>query len=373
MTRAASLDLGVTGNCIISALIDREARVVWSCLPRLDGDPVFHALVDDGAASGRGYWSIELAGFERSEQEYVANTAVLVTRLFSSNGSAVEVTDFCPRFEREGRMFRPQMLVRRVRSIAGTPRICVKLRPSFEYGALRPEITHGSNHIRYVSPDRVLRLTTDAPVSYVLGETPFLLEAEASFVLGADESLSDGTGAMARAFQEHTEAHWRQWTRRLAIPPEWQDAVLRAAITLKLCTFEETGAIVAAMTTSIPEAPGSGAQLGLPLLLAARRVLRRAGAQLAVRSRHHGALPALPRQHRRPGAGRAPATGVRHRARTPPRRARSDDARRLSRHGAGPRGQPGVRASPARRLRQRRARHRAGFLRPAPAAAADGA
>ena len=119
MTRAASLDLGVTGNCIISALIDREARVVWSCLPRLDGDPVFHALVDDGAASGRGYWSIELAGFERSEQEYVANTAVLVTRLFSSNGSAVEVTDFCPRFEHDGRMFRPQMLVRRVRPIAG--------------------------------------------------------------------------------------------------------------------------------------------------------------------------------------------------------------------------------------------------------------
>ncbi len=258
MTRAASLDLGVTGNCIISALIDREARVVWSCLPRLDGDPVFHALVDDGAASGRGYWSIELVGFERSEQQYLGNTAVLVTRLYSSNGSAIEVTDFCPRFKREGRMFRPQMLVRRVRSLAGTPRITVRLRPSFAYGALRPEITHGSNHIRYVSPDRVLRLTTDAPVSYVLAETPFLLESEASFVLGADETLSDGTGAMARAFQEHTETHWRQWTRRLAIPPEWQYAVMRAAITLKLCTFEETGAIVAAMTTSIPEAPGSG-------------------------------------------------------------------------------------------------------------------
>ena len=110
MTRPASLDLGVTGNCIISALIDREARVVWSCLPRLDGDPVFHALIDDSsAADARGFWSIELGGFERSEQEYVANTAVLITRLFSSNGSAVEVIDFCPRFERLGRMFRPQI------------------------------------------------------------------------------------------------------------------------------------------------------------------------------------------------------------------------------------------------------------------------
>jgi GH15 family glucan-1,4-alpha-glucosidase len=259
MSAAASLELGVTGNCIISALIDREARVVWSCLPRLDGDPVFHALIGEGnSGEARGFWSVELAGLERSEQEYAGNTAVLRTRLHSSNGSAIEVTDFCPRFERQGRMFRPQMLVRRVRALAGTPRICVRLRPSFGYGALAPEVTHGSNHVRYVSPGRVLRLTTDAPVSYLLAETSFLLESELNFVLGADESLSDDAGSMARAFQEETESHWRQWTRRLAIPPEWQDAVIRAAITLKLCQFEETGAIVAAMTTSIPEAPASG-------------------------------------------------------------------------------------------------------------------
>ncbi len=259
MNTAASLDLGVTGNCIISALVDRNARIVWSCLPRLDGDPVFHALVSgETREDARGAWSIELGGFERSEQSYVPNTAVLVTRLYSSNGSAVEVTDFCPRFERGGRMFRPQMLVRRVRAIAGTPRICVKLRPSFGYGALAPAITHGSNHVRYVSADRVIRLTTDAPVGYVLAETPFLLESELHFLLGADETLDDDPKRTARTFQEETEAYWRHWTRRLAIPPEWQDAVLRAAITLKLCQFEETGAIVAAMTTSIPEAPASG-------------------------------------------------------------------------------------------------------------------
>ena len=259
MTQPSSLDLGVTGNCVISALIDRAARVVWSCLPRLDGDPVFHALVDNGGgADARGFWSIELGGFERSEQEYLGNTAVLVTRLFSANGSAVEVTDFCPRFERHGRMFRPQMLVRRLRPLAGTPRICVRLRPSSGYGAQRPATTHGSNHIRYVSEDRVLRLTTDAPVSYVLSETPFLLESGINLVLGADETLSGGPEAIAREFQEETEGHWRRWAGRLAIPAEWQDAVIRAAITLKLCQFEETGAIVAAMTTSIPEAPASG-------------------------------------------------------------------------------------------------------------------
>jgi pentatricopeptide repeat protein len=154
-------------------------------------------------------------------------------------------------------MFRPQALVRRVRALAGTPRIRIRLRPSFEYGALAPTITHGSNHIRYVSPERVLRLTTDAPVTYVLEETQFLLERSISLVLGADETLADGPEQTSRDFQEMTEAWWRHWTRRLAIPAEWQDAVIRAAITLKLCQFEETGAIVAAMTTSIPEAPGT--------------------------------------------------------------------------------------------------------------------
>jgi len=259
VTQPASLDLGVVGNCVVSALIDRAARVAWSCLPRLDGDPVFHALLNNGGgADARGFWAIELGGYERSEQEYVENTAVLVTRLYSSNGSVVEVTDFCPRFENNGRMFRPQMLARRVRALAGTPRICVRLRPSFGYGARAPDITHGSNHIRYVSEERVLRLTTDAPVSYVLSETPFLLEKALSFVLGADETLAESPEQTTRSFQKETESYWRLWSRRLAVPPEWQDAVIRAAITLKLCTFEETGAIVAAMTTSIPEAPATG-------------------------------------------------------------------------------------------------------------------
>jgi pentatricopeptide repeat protein len=260
VTDPVSLNLGVVGNCVISALIDTQGRVVWSCLPRLDGDPVFHALVDSdvaGSRSGRGSWEIRLSGMVRSEQSYRPNTAILATRLFAGDGSAIEITDFCPRFKTRGRLFRPQMLVRRVRALAGTPRISVHLRPSFEYGAREPEITHGSNHVRYVTDQQALRLTTNAPVSYLLEETPFLLEGPTSFVLGPDETLRSSVEHTAREFEEETESYWRLWSRSLALPLEWQDAVIRAAITLKMCTFEETGAIVAAMTTSIPEAPGT--------------------------------------------------------------------------------------------------------------------
>ena len=253
-----TLSLGVIGNCAISALIDPAARVVWCCLPRPDGDPVFHALIDGEPREGqRGVWAIELDGYVRSEQQYVENTTVLLTRLFDGAGNAIEITDFAPRFEARERMYRPMMLVRRLRPLAGTPRIRIRLRPSHAYGKSSPDRTQGSNHIRYVGAEPTLRLTSNAPISYLMEETSFLLDEPLSLLLGPDEPLSEGIEATARAFEENTTRYWKEWVRRLTLPLEWQEAVIRAALTLKLCTFEETGAILAAITTSIPEHHGS--------------------------------------------------------------------------------------------------------------------
>ena len=118
-------------------------------------------------------------------------------------------------------------------------------------------LTSGSHHIRYVGPSMTLRLTTNAPVDYVRDETPFNLNSPIDLILGADETLSEGVTQTADVFEERTRTYWRQWVHRLAIPFEWQEAVIRAAVTLKLCTYEPTGAIVAALTTSIPEAPNT--------------------------------------------------------------------------------------------------------------------
>ncbi len=102
-----------------------------------------------------------------------------------------------------------------------------------------------------------MRVTTDASVSYLVEETPFALDKPVSFFFGSDEPLRSETDATAREFLEDTIAYWQDWVRSLSIPFDWQEAVIRAAITLKLCNYEETGAIVAALTTSIPEAPGT--------------------------------------------------------------------------------------------------------------------
>ena len=118
-----TLDLGVIGNGSFGALVDRQARVVWGCLPAFDGDPAFCALLSPREHDG-GDLAVELEDFERSEQEYVSNTAVLRTVLHDQHGGAVEVLDFAPRWKQNGRIYRPVSIVRRVRPLAGTPQ-CV--------------------------------------------------------------------------------------------------------------------------------------------------------------------------------------------------------------------------------------------------------
>jgi GH15 family glucan-1,4-alpha-glucosidase len=258
-----SLNLAVIGNCAISALIDRSSDLVWSCFPRIDGDPVFCALVDGQKEGGKardrrnGVFYIRLVGMARCDQHYIDNTAVLVSVQSDAHGNAVEITDFAPRFEQYERMFRPPTLIRRVRPLKGRPRIQVRVKPMFDWGSQRPQITRGSNHMRFVGPQQALRLTSDAPISYVVEEQPFIVDRPISFFFGADETLDAEVEPTSRRFLERTIDEWQGWARALSIPFDWQDAVIRAAITLKLCNFEETGAIVAALTTSIPEAPNT--------------------------------------------------------------------------------------------------------------------
>ncbi|HET7587415.1 MAG TPA: glycoside hydrolase family 15 protein [Gammaproteobacteria bacterium] len=263
MTEHLDLNLAVIGNGSFSALLNARADIVWACLPRFDSEPVFSSLLQNGtdanAQPGQtGVYAIELMDLIRTEQRYLPNTAIVVTRLYDRFGGAVEVHDFAPRFGQYGRFYRPIMLVRQVRPIAGNPRIRIVLRPSCAYGSPISEITHGSNHIRYVGASQVLRLTTDASITTVLEEQAFILNRELTLLLGPDETIAHSIADTGRRFFEQTRDHWHRWVRALAIPFEWQSAVIRAAITLKLSGFEDTGAIIAAPTTSLPEAPHSG-------------------------------------------------------------------------------------------------------------------
>ena len=142
VSMTGTLNVGMIGNCSFAALVDPRARIVWSCMPRFDSDAFFNALINDAREENGdaldGAFSVELEGFAASHQAYVDRTAVLKTTLHGDDGS-IEVTDIAPRFYLRGRPFRPRTIIRRIRPLSGSPRIRIRMRPTFDYGRLQPQ------------------------------------------------------------------------------------------------------------------------------------------------------------------------------------------------------------------------------------------
>lgn len=246
-------DLGLIGNCQFSALIERTGAVVWCCLPRFDSEPVFSTLLD---AKDGGQFLVGPAEGEAGTQRYLDNTNVLETT-FETAGGSIRVLDFAPRFIQHDRTFRPTQFIRIVEPVDGTPRIRVKCDPRLGWSKHVPPQLHGSNHVRFEGFPAPLRLTTDIPISYLLGQ-PFALTERRHLILTWGAPVEEPLAALCDRFLHETVRYWQRWVKECDVPPLFQQEVIRSALALKLHCFEDTGAIVAAMTTSIPESPGSG-------------------------------------------------------------------------------------------------------------------
>ena len=250
------LDLAVIGNGRTAALVDPCSRIVWWCYPRFDGDPIFCRLL--AGNDEKGFSDVVLDDMAEFQSEYLRNTAIVSTVLTDRHGNKLRITDFAPRFHQFGRVFRPPQIFRILEPVAGLPRITIRMRPTNQYGKPLRQRSLGSNHIRYSSEGTVIRLTTDAPLSLIDDEAPFVLTRRLHLVFGPDEPFPADLQTTCREFADRTHEYWMEWVRRLSISYDWQEAIIRAAITLKLSNFDETGGVIAAHTTSIPEAPGSG-------------------------------------------------------------------------------------------------------------------
>jgi GH15 family glucan-1,4-alpha-glucosidase len=258
MSAPAHLDLAVIGNCQIAALVDDRGRIVWACLPKPDADPVFCALLRrEGGDSVSGVFAVDLRDMTDAKRSYVRNTAILETTLADAHGNSLKITDFCPRFRSRGRNFRPMAIVRMIEPVKGRPIVNVRLRPRCNYGADDPQRIAGSHNIRFLSAGLNYRVTTNSSLSPLLDESAFVLGTPLAFILAPDETIEETPLTLARSWLDETRYYWHEWIRGLAVPFDWQEAVIRAAITLKLCTYEDTGAVLAALTTSIPEMAGS--------------------------------------------------------------------------------------------------------------------
>jgi GH15 family glucan-1,4-alpha-glucosidase len=246
-------DLGLIGNGQYAAHVSTGGDVLWCCLPRFDADPVLAGLLDEERG---GHFQVGPPAGGAGRQHYLPNTNVLVTE-FADEQGAFRVIDFAPRFEQHQRAFHPTQLFRIVEPIRGTPRVQVRCEPVLGWSGRPADRVHGSNHVRFEGYPSQVRLTTDVPLSY-LGGPPFTLTGRRHLVLTWGTPIEEPLAPLADRFLSETVRYWQRWVKHCDIPAAYQEQVIRSALTLKLHCFEDTGAIVAATTTSLPEAPGSG-------------------------------------------------------------------------------------------------------------------
>ncbi|MFN3596016.1 MAG: glycoside hydrolase family 15 protein [Rubricoccaceae bacterium] len=257
-------DYGLVGNMRTAALIGRNGSIDWLCLPHFDSPSVFGALLDDDRG---GRFKLSLEGGYACRQVYYPDTNVLVTRFTSEDGAA-DVTDYMPVLgaAHEDGHYR---LIRRVEVLRGT--VCLRLvcAPAFDYARAAHTATRTGAGVVFESASG-MRLGLCAPMPVTLAEGPGGPAAAGSVtlsrgetavfelrLLGPDEPFEDGlTDAAERALRSETVRYWRTWLRKCTYTGRWREQVRRSALLLKLLTFEPTGAIVAAPTTSLPESIG---------------------------------------------------------------------------------------------------------------------
>ena len=245
---------GLIGNCAFLAHVHKNTNIEWLCWPRFDSTFIFGGLLDHEKG---GEFSIRPATEYTSKQYYRENTNVLCTEITCQNGK-YRITDFAPRFKQYERFFKPLMLIRKVELIEGNPRIQVKCEPVTEYGLKKLRPCRGSNHIQFQGGDEMIRLTTNIPISYIVDQQHFILNEPKYLVLTYGDPLEVPLKSTAEHFLAETVSYWRTWIKHASIAQFYQQYVIRSALALKIHQFEDTGAIIAASTTSLPESPGSG-------------------------------------------------------------------------------------------------------------------
>jgi len=245
---------GIIGNCAFIAHIHKDTNVNFMCWPRFDSSFLFGGMLDK-AKGGEFSLKPPTDDFE-TVQYYLPNTNVLCTEVTYEEGK-YRITDFAPRFQQFERYFRPLTIIRIVEPLEGTPRMVVKCNPVYDYGRTELQKGRGSSHIKYMGMKEETRLTTDVPLVHIMDEKPTLITDKRYMYFSYGSPLEAPLESTSEIFFDRTKRYWRDWIKSTSIGNFYQEEVIRSALVLKIHQFEDTGAIIAASTTSLPESPGS--------------------------------------------------------------------------------------------------------------------
>ncbi|MBC2846823.1 glycoside hydrolase family 15 protein [Winogradskyella flava] len=251
-----NLDYGVIGNCRSAALVSKTGSIDWCCLPQFDSPSIFGKLLDENIGGSFGF---KVDDSYEITQQYIDNTVVLVTK-FSNGLDVFEVWDFMPRYYKEnGAYHAPPEFIRYIKYISGKPYVKVIYDPKLEYAKGETNtyvkndfIVSLTNNVAYDT----LFLYTDMSKDEVVNGEALEIKSDHFFLVGYHEKLFAPNLKMAFLEYERTKVYWLNWMERTPSYNRYNDYIARSAMTLKLLSYDKTGAILAAITTSLPETIG---------------------------------------------------------------------------------------------------------------------
>jgi GH15 family glucan-1,4-alpha-glucosidase len=254
--KSNTLNFGIIGNCQSSALINENSSIDWCCLPQFDSASVFAKILDKEQG---GSFKIECDASYNTCQNYIENTSILVTK-FENRENSFEVIDFMPRYQKEnGSFYSPPEIIRLIKLIRGKPKFKIFYDPKLEY-ALGNTNTYVKDEfiVSVVDEKRygTLYLYTDLNKKNILESNEIEIHKDCFLSVSYNEKIESVTLNQTMLDFEKTKIYWMNWCHKTRKFKNYNSEILRSAMTLKLLTFEKTGAVLAAATTSLPETIG---------------------------------------------------------------------------------------------------------------------
>ncbi len=251
-----NLDYGIIGNCRTAALVSKKGSIDWCCLPSFDSSSVFAKILDKKKG---GSFGVEVDNSYHITQRYGSKTNILITS-YDNGNDKFEVHDFMPRYSTDTReSYAPPDIIRYIKLIVGTPKVKIVYDPKLEYGKYKYKtfVNHKyiKTHTTKGSYDSIY-LYTNLDKEAVCSGNDITLEGDSFLLLTYNQKLFNQTVERSYLKLQRTKVYWLNWAERTKEFALYNKYILRSAMTLKLLSYEKTGAVLAALTTSLPETIG---------------------------------------------------------------------------------------------------------------------
>jgi GH15 family glucan-1,4-alpha-glucosidase len=251
-----NLNYGVIGNCRSAALVSEKGSIDWCCLPDFDSPSIFAKLIDNGKG---GFFSIIVDEMYTISQKYIIWTNVLCTE-FKSDRGTFEVIDFMPRYKLiEDDYFAPAEIYRYIKYISGAPSFKVKYCPVFNYAREKVSNITEDNSIRTYSrikPTDCIYLYSSLDFNDILESREVVLTQHQFLLLSYNQKVIDIDIKRVYLEFQRTKVYWLNWTNRSKKYEKYNEEIIRSLLVLKIMSYQPSGAVLAALTTSIPETIG---------------------------------------------------------------------------------------------------------------------